>query len=85
MVNLSGKLVDCRPTPDNIAGLTRSRVDATRALVLASRQLDRPVDRWLQSSTTAIYSRRRYRLISESGPFGAPSAQKWPSSVIFRE
>lgn len=56
IVNLAGKLVDCRPTAANIAALTSSRVDATRTLVEASRQASRPVDRWIQSSTTAIWS-----------------------------
>ena len=36
VVNLAGKLVDARPTPENIADLTRSRVEATTALVDAS-------------------------------------------------
>ncbi len=72
VVNLAGKLVDCRPTPDNVALLTRSRVDATRALVLASQQLDRPVDRWLQSSTTAIYSDAGDARLDESSPLPDP-------------
>jgi NAD dependent epimerase/dehydratase family enzyme len=72
VVNLAGKLVDCRPTPDNIAALTRSRVDATRALVLASQQLDRPVERWLQSSTTAIYSDAGEARLDESSPLPVP-------------
>lgn len=72
VINLAGKLVDCRPTPENIAALTRSRVDATRALVLASQQLDRPVDRWLQSSTTAIYSDAGDARLDESSALPRP-------------
>jgi uncharacterized protein (TIGR01777 family) len=56
VVNLAGKLVDCRPTPANIAALRSSRVDSTRALVTASAGRDLPVDHWVQASTTAIYS-----------------------------
>jgi NAD dependent epimerase/dehydratase family enzyme len=48
VVNLAGKLVDCRPTDENIRELRESRVRATEALVEASRRLPRPVDRWLQ-------------------------------------
>ena len=72
VVNLAGKLVDCRPTASNIAALTRSRVDTTRALVVASQQLDRPVDRWLQSSTTAIYSDAGDARLTESSPLPEP-------------
>ncbi|MGV9675230.1 epimerase [Nocardia sp. NPDC003482] len=56
VVNLAGKLVDCRPTERNIAELRSSRVDPTAALVAASHTLDRPVERWVQASTTAIWS-----------------------------
>jgi len=56
LVNLAGKLVDCRPTPANVAELIRSRVAPTRALVQASQQLAAPLDRWVQASTTAIWS-----------------------------
>ncbi|AVH22159.1 DUF1731 domain-containing protein [Nocardia cyriacigeorgica] len=56
VVNLAGKLVDCRPTPENIDELRRSRVEPTRALVAATAGLDRPIDYWIQASTTAIWS-----------------------------
>jgi len=56
VINLAGKLVDCRPTARNIAALTDSRVQPTRALVDASRQLKTPVAHWIQASTTAIWS-----------------------------
>jgi uncharacterized protein len=42
LINLAGKLVDCRPTARNIAELRRSRVLPTRALVQASTQLMAP-------------------------------------------
>ena len=56
VINLAGKLVDCRPSSANIAELRRSRVEPTRALVDASRLLDHPVRHWIQASTTAIWS-----------------------------
>lgn len=56
VINLAGKLVDCRPTPGNIAELTESRVVPTRTLVQASRQLKKPLAHWIQASTTAIWS-----------------------------
>ncbi len=74
VVNLAGKLVDCRPTPENIAELRESRVRATEALVEAARRRGRPVERWLQASTTAIYSNSGERPITESSvlPHGLP-------------
>ncbi|WP_431965055.1 DUF1731 domain-containing protein [Nocardia sp. bgisy134] len=56
IVNLAGKLVDCRPTERNVAELRSSRVDPTSALVAAAAALPAPVDYWVQASTTAIWS-----------------------------
>jgi uncharacterized protein (TIGR01777 family) len=55
VVNLTGKIVDCRPTAANIAELTRSRVDPTIALATAAAGLSRPLAHWVQASTTAIW------------------------------
>ncbi|WP_221584340.1 epimerase [Microbacterium sp. G2-8] len=68
VVNLAGKLVDCRPTDDNIRALRDSRVEATEALVSASLMRDRPVDRWLQGSTTALYGDTGDERITETTP-----------------
>ncbi|MFD6463764.1 DUF1731 domain-containing protein, partial [Streptomyces roseolus] len=56
LINLAGKLVDCRPTERNIAELRSSRVDSTAALVAAAATLPAPIDYWVQASTTAIWS-----------------------------
>ncbi|MFE9578641.1 DUF1731 domain-containing protein [Nocardia sp. NPDC006044] len=56
IVNLAGKLVDCRPSKRNVDQLRSSRVDSTRALVDAAAALDHPIDYWVQASTTAIWS-----------------------------
>ncbi|MEV0030393.1 DUF1731 domain-containing protein [Nocardia sp. NPDC050793] len=56
IVNLAGKLVDCRPTERNVIELRSSRVDPTSALVAAAAALPAPVDYWVQASTTAIWS-----------------------------
>lgn len=68
VVNLAGRLVDCRPTEANIRDLRESRVTATEALVAASQRLSRPVDRWLQASTTAIYGDAAEARITEQTP-----------------
>ncbi|UFU03136.1 DUF1731 domain-containing protein [Ruania suaedae] len=68
VANLAGRLVDCRPTAANIAELRSSRVEATSALVAASRQASRPVRHWLQASTTAIWSDGGHARLTESSP-----------------
>ncbi|WP_138760848.1 hypothetical protein [Modestobacter altitudinis] len=55
VVDLAGELVDRRPTPRDIALLTRSRVQPTQVLHAAAAQLDRPVPVWPQASTAAIH------------------------------
>ncbi len=68
VVNLAGELVDARPTARNVAALRDSRVHATAALVSAAARLDAPVERWLQASTTAVYSDAGETRLTESSP-----------------
>lgn len=87
LVNLAGKLVDARPTPENIADLTRSRVEATTALVDASRQLEHPLEHWVQASTTAIWSDAGEQRLDETSPVpvGLPQmtgvAERWERAL----
>ena len=86
VINLAGKLVDCRPTPANVAELRRSRVEPTRALVQASQHLEHPVRHWIQASTTAIWSDAGETRCDESTPLpvGLPQmtgvAQPWEAA-----
>ncbi|WP_083701466.1 DUF1731 domain-containing protein [Tersicoccus sp. Bi-70] len=87
LVNLAGRLVDARPTPATIADLTRSRVEATAALVAASQHLERPLRRWVQASTTAIWSDAGEARLDESSPIpvGLPQmtgvAERWEHAL----
>ncbi|WP_114905748.1 DUF1731 domain-containing protein [Ornithinimicrobium murale] len=71
LINLAGQLVDARPTEDNIRDLRESRVHPTRALVAASQQLETPLARWVQGSTTAIWSDAGDLRLTESSPLPA--------------
>lgn len=71
VINLAGKLVDCRPTASNISELIRSRVAPTRSLVRASQELRTPLTRWVQASTMAIWSDAGETLCTESTPVPA--------------
>ncbi len=87
LINLSGKLVDCRPTEANIAELRRSRVEPTRALVTAAHALKRPLVHWIQASTTAIWSDAGETWCTEETPLpeGLPQmtgvAQPWEAAA----
>ncbi len=74
VVNLAGRLVDARPTPSTIAELRASRVDPTLALVKASRSLGVPLARWVQGSTTAIWSDAGDRRLTEESPLPTGAA-----------
>src|ERR1700755_2753385 len=58
VVNLAGRSVNCRYTPANLDAMMRSRVDSTRAVVLAIERAARPPRVWLQMSTATIYAHR---------------------------
>jgi NAD dependent epimerase/dehydratase family enzyme len=58
IVNLSGALVDRRPTPANVELLERSRVEPIEALASAAATLTTPPTVWVQASTLAIYGDR---------------------------
>lgn len=68
VVNLAGKIVDSPPTQGNIAELRSSRVNATRVLAQASAALQRPVERWVQASTTAIFGDAGEDRLHEDSP-----------------
>jgi uncharacterized protein (TIGR01777 family) len=58
VVNLAGRSVNCRYTPENLEAMMSSRVDSTRAVGLAIAQAKRPPKTWLQMSTATIYAHR---------------------------
>jgi uncharacterized protein (TIGR01777 family) len=68
VVNLSGEIVDRRPTAANIALIERSRVEPTRALAAAAERVDDPPLVWLQASTVAIYGDGGDTLLDETAP-----------------
>lgn len=55
LVNLAGRTVDCRKTPDNCDTILRSRVDSVRAIGDAVARCSHPPRVWVQASTAHIY------------------------------
>ena len=66
LVNLAGKSVNCRYTPENRAEIFRSRVDTTRELHAAVRRAESPPPLWLNSSTATIYRHADDRPMTEA-------------------
>ncbi|MGA5441879.1 TIGR01777 family oxidoreductase [Streptomyces griseoincarnatus] len=58
VVNLAGRSVSCRYTPENLRAMMDSRVDSARAVGEAIAAARRPPKVWLQMSTATIYAHR---------------------------
>ena len=58
VINLAGRNVNCRYTPENRAAILASRVESTRAVGEAIARAARPPAVWLQASTATIYAHR---------------------------
>ncbi|MCP2030898.1 NAD dependent epimerase/dehydratase family enzyme [Okibacterium sp. HSC-33S16] len=71
VVNLAGRSVNCRYTPENRAEILRSRVETTRELRTAIAECAAPPALWLNSSTATIYRHADDRAMTErSGEIG---------------
>lgn len=70
LVNLVGRTVDCRKTPDHCDEILRSRVEATEALGHALRQVRTLPRVWVQMSTAHRYGDPPDVLIDEDSAFG---------------
>jgi uncharacterized protein (TIGR01777 family) len=70
LVNLVGRTVDCIKTPDHCDEILRSRVESTRILGAACRQVAMPPPVWAQMSTAHIYGDPPSVICDEDSPFG---------------
>lgn len=58
VINLAGRIVNCRYNAENRRQIMDSRVDSTRAVGEAIKQSKNPPRVWLQASTATIYAHR---------------------------
>lgn len=58
VINLAGRTVNCRYTPENRTAITKSRVNSTSAVGRAIANAAHPPRVWLQMSTATIYAHR---------------------------
>ena len=88
IVNLAGKSIACRPTPENRKEILESRVQATRALLDACSMCEEPPPVMVQASSLAIYGDTGDQICDESTPYAddwaADVCKQWESE-LFRE
>ena len=82
LVNLAGKIVNCRYTDANRTEVLRSRVDTTRQLRQAVAASAHPPRVWLNASTATIYRYAMDRPMTEAGGdlgtgFSVDIAREW--------
>jgi uncharacterized protein len=70
VVNLAGRNVNCIKTPDHQDEILRSRVESTRVLGEALRNIAAPPPVWVQMSTAHIYGDPPTAVCSEDAPLG---------------
>jgi NAD dependent epimerase/dehydratase family enzyme len=77
VINLTGKNVNCRYTPKNLAEIDASREDSVRVMAAAINGCARPPRVLVQASTTAIFDRRCRRWSPDGPRPDAATACRW--------
>jgi uncharacterized protein len=90
VVNMAGKSVNCRYTPENRAEIFRSRLETTRALAEAIANAENPPPLWINSSTATIYRHAEDRPQTEADGelgtgFSVEVAKAWEAAFFERE
>lgn len=86
VVNLAGKSVDCKKTPDNCDLILRSRLDSTKVVGEALKLIPNSPKIWIQMSTAHIYGDSPTSICTESSFTGyglAPFVGKaWEETML---
>jgi len=85
IVNLAGKSVDCIKSPDNCDLILRSRVDSTKLIGEALKNIEQSPPVWVQMSTAHIYgdSEQLYNEESTTGYGLAPFVgEAWEKAFL---
>jgi len=76
VVNLAGRSINCRHTPENLHEILESRVDSVKTIAAAIDHLQRPPRAWVQAGAIGIYGDREDELCDEnSSPGKDPLAE----------
>ena len=70
VINLTGKNIKCRFTPDNLKEMTESRTQSVRAIAIALGHVKVPPRVWIQASAVGYYGNTRDRICDETAPNG---------------
>jgi uncharacterized protein (TIGR01777 family) len=73
VVNLAGRSIQCRYTPENLRELTASRVDSVLAITNAMVRVTRPPRVWVQAGAVGFYGDSNDHLCDETSPAGCDS------------
>ena len=71
VVNLAGRSVNCRHTPENLREITESRVNSVSTIASAIHNVGRPPLVWVQAGSLAFYGDLDDQWCEEGTPFGA--------------
>jgi len=84
VVNLAGRSIQCRYTPENLRGLAASRVDSVRAIATAIGRVAQPPRVWVQAGAVGFYGDSKDRLCDENSPAGSDTlagiCQPWEAA-----
>lgn len=88
LINLAGRSVDCRYTPENKAAILNSRLESTHALGEAMLTIESPPPLWVNLSSATVYRHAEDRPMDEdTGELGddfSPQVVKAWESEFFR-
>jgi uncharacterized protein len=82
VVNLTGKSVVCRYTPENRQEIVRSRVDSVKVIAEAISRCKTPPKAWVQCGSLAIYGDAGERICDENA---VPGGGFSPETCLFWE
>ncbi len=68
VVNLTGRGIACRHTPENLREIRDSRVDSVMSLAAAIEHVTRPPRAWVQAGAIGIYGDRKDAVCDEDSP-----------------
>lgn len=74
VINLSGRSVNCRHTPENVREINESRVNSVRTIAAAIDLVKTPPRVWVQSGSLALYGDTADRWCDENSPLGQGEA-----------
>ncbi len=84
VVNLTGRSINCRHTPENLREIITSRVNSVRALAAALENLQTPPRVWVQAGAAGFYGDTNDKWCDESSPAGndalAGICQQWEAA-----